>query len=218
MSTIGELTKIRELLPGHDERTIHRGEIYYVDLEGVEYASRYVLRKNRPALIIQNNMGNERSETVIVALITSHYKKDYPFQYRTDINGRQSVILFEQILTLDKFRVLDYVGELTEAQMQGAELALMHSLGLNRLSLENVLGFDVERKVTEETRQGIATYFDFYFDLQYGGPAWLRIPLAALHEFDPAIHGGSSLDEVRRSLDNCQGLHWIVTHREYSSP
>lgn len=215
MSTIGELTNLKTLLPQHDERIMYRGEVYYVDLEGVEYASRYIQRKTRPALIVQNNIGNERAETVIVAPMTTQFKKPYPFQYRLELNGKQSVIMFEQLLTLDKFRVLDYVGELTDMQMQEAELALMHSLGLNRLSLENILGFDVENKTITETRQGVTVYITFYFDLMYGGPARLRLPLSALHEFDPALHFGSTLDEVRKSLDNCQGLHWIVTRQDY---
>lgn len=215
MSTIGELTNLKTLLPQHDERIMYRGEVYYVDLEGVEYASRYIQRKTRPALIVQNNIGNERAETVIVAPMTTQFKKPYPFQYRFELNGKQSVIMFEQLLTLDKFRVLDYVGELTDMQMQEAELALMHSLGLNRLSLENILGFDVENKTITETRQGVTVYITFYFDLMYGGPARLRVPLSALHEFDPALHFGSTLDEVRKSLDNCQGLHWIVTRQDY---
>lgn len=215
MSTIGELTNLKTLLPQHDERIMYRGEVYYVDLEGVEYASRYIQRKTRPALIVQNNIGNERAETVIVAPMTTQFKKPYPFQYRLELNGKQNVIMFEQLLTLDKFRVLDYVGELTDMQMQEAELALMHSLGLNRLSLENILGFDVENKTITETRQGVTVYITFYFDLMYGGPARLRVPLSALHEFDPALHSGSTLDEVRKSLDNCQGLHWIVTRQDY---
>lgn len=215
MSTIGELTNLKTLLPQHDERIMYRGEVYYVDLEGVEYASRYIQRKTRPALIVQNNIGNERAETVIVAPMTTQFKKPYPFQYRLELNGKQNVIMFEQLLTLDKFRVLDYVGELTDMQMQEAELALMHSLGLNRLSLENILGFDVENKTITETRQGVTVYITFYFDLIYGGPARLRVPLSALHEFDPALHFGSTLDEVRKSLDNCQGLHWIVTRQDY---
>lgn len=217
MGTIGELTTLRELLPDRDERKISRGEVYYVDLEGVEYASRYVQRKTRPALIVQNDIGNQRAETVIIAPMTRQFKKPYPFQYRVDLNGTQSVILFEQLLTVDKFRVLDYMGTLTEPQMQEAEQALMHSLGLNRLSLDNILGFDVENKVTRETKTGTTVTFTFCFDLQYGGPAKMKVPLEALHLFDPALNAGSGLETVRRSLDNCQGLHWIVTHREYIS-
>lgn len=215
MATIGELTNLQELLPAHDPRTMCRGEVYYVDLEGVEYASRYIQRKTRPALIIQNNIGNQRAETVIVAPMTRQFKKPYPFQYKVDLNGTQSVILFEQLLTVDKFRILDYVGELNETQMYAAEQALMHSLGLNRLSLDNILGFDVDSKLTKETKAGSFVHFTFYFDLQYGTPAKMQVPLDALHLFDPAIHAGSSLEQVRRSLDNCQGLHWIVTHKEY---
>lgn len=215
MATIGELTNLSSLLPGHDERIFRRGELYYVDLEGVEYASRYVQRKTRPGLIIQNNIGNEKTQTVIVALATSQFKKDYPFQYRTKINGDNCIIKYDQIMTLDKFRILEYIDTLPEAEMEQADKALMYSLGLSRFSLENILGFDTESKITKETRTGVKVFFTFHFDLQHGGVVKLQVPLEALHEYDPAITATSSIDSVRKATDTCQGLHWIVTHKEY---
>lgn len=215
MATIGELTNIGSLLPAHDERAIYRGDVYYIDLEGVEYASRYLARKIRPALIIQNNMGNERSETVIVAPMTSQYKKPYPFQYRTEFNGKQCVVLFEQLLTLDKFRILEHLGTFTETQMRGADQALMYSLNLNRFSLENVIGFNVTNKITKETRQGISVYVTVSFQFRQSCDEQILVSMASISEFDSALHAGSGLDAIQKSLDTCRGLHWIVAHREY---
>lgn len=217
LSTIGELTNIRDALPSSDERVIRRGEVYYVDLEGVEYCSQYIKRKSRPALIIQNDIGNARGNTVVVALISRQYNptKKYPFHVRTLINGNESTIQFEQIMSLDKFRILKKIDTLTEKQMELADKALLYNLALDRLSLENVLRFEVESKITKQTLKETLIFFCFRFDLNHGGCVKMKVPLSALTAFDPAITEQSDIESVRKAIDNCVGLHWIVTHKEF---
>jgi mRNA interferase MazF len=112
--------------------SIKRGEIYYVDLDpakGSEQAGR------RPVLVIQNDIGNAVSPTVIVApLTTKSFTKEYP----TNVNIRNgtaglkedSTALLSQIRTIDKRRLERRVGELTKALMSDVDEAIRVSLGL----------------------------------------------------------------------------------------
>ncbi len=195
------------LNPEPDRRVLSRGEIYYVDLEGVEHASRYIQRKNRPALIIQNNVGNAHAETVIVAPLSRQIKKHYPFQYRVSVGGSLSVVLFEQIMTLDKFRVMNYITKLSGQQMAEAEKALMHSLGLSPLNFENVTGFCVDSKLTRERREESRTSFLLRFHRTHGPDIEREISLESLQKFDASLGPKSNLDEVYESLNCCEGLH-----------
>lgn len=97
-----------------------RGDIYYVNLGrsiGSEQSG------VRPCLVIQNDVGNKYSPTTIVACITSRlYKHKIPTH--VEITGfglpKNSVIMFEQIRTVDKCRVLEYIGNIPEEIWSGA--------------------------------------------------------------------------------------------------
>lgn len=88
-----------------------RGEIYWINLDptvGTE------INKIRPALVISNDSGNEYSQRVIVAPITSAVKNIYPFEVKLIIEGKDCKVLLDQIRSVDKQRfskklsVLDY--------------------------------------------------------------------------------------------------------------
>lgn len=134
----------------YDDREIKRGEIYFINLEDIGYVSKHILSKTRPALVIQNDVGNARGQTIIVALLTTTYKKPYPFQYHINLNNRESVILFEQIMSIDKARLMDKIGELTYQQMKEAEEKLMFSLQLNKFSLENIQDIEINSVITKK--------------------------------------------------------------------
>lgn len=99
-------------------RTYLRGDIYFADLDrGVGSEQEGC----RPVVIIQNNVGNRHSPTVIIAAITSRKetKEKLPTHYYVGLeNGldRPSVIMLEQIRTIDKQRLERYVGRLNEEQ------------------------------------------------------------------------------------------------------
>lgn len=108
-----------------------RGEIYYVDWSpgrGSEQTGA------RPALIIQNDVGNRLSPTTIVAAISTQRRRPYPFQVgiTADESGlpRDSVVKCEQVQTIDQARLGRRVGTLSEEKMQEVGLALHRSLGL----------------------------------------------------------------------------------------
>jgi len=109
-----------------------RGEIWLVDLEPTRGAE---IKKTRPALIIQNDIGNRASPLTIVAPISSKFSLPlYPIQVR--VNAREggltedSVVLFSQIRSIDKTRLVKRVGRLTAITMQSVDVAIRISLGL----------------------------------------------------------------------------------------
>ena len=108
---------------------IKRGEIYLADLSPVVGSEQGGMR---PVLIVQNNMGNKYSPTVIAAAITSSLEKNkLPTHIRlsdTEL-GRESIILMEQIRTIDKSRLVKYMGSVGEDIMEQVDGALKISLG-----------------------------------------------------------------------------------------
>jgi Growth inhibitor len=115
------------------KKRILRGNIYYADLTPVVGSEQGGVR---PVLIIQNNKGNKYSPTTVVAAITSKaVKVDLPIHFVIEeeyVNGKESTILLEQIRTIDKQRLQNYIGTLPQAMMQEVDKALAVSLGLNR--------------------------------------------------------------------------------------
>lgn len=115
-------------------QAIKRGEIYWVDLSGAKGAE--IDTKTRPALIIQNDTGNQYSPTTIIAPITSitSTKKVYPFEVRVTPQEsglpNESKILLNQIRTVDKSRLKGKIGTLSSAKMLEVDKAIRISLGL----------------------------------------------------------------------------------------
>lgn len=111
---------------------IRRGEIFYANLSPVVGSEQGGIR---PVLIIQNNKGNLFSPTLIVAPITRNIsKKMQPTQVRVNIphddKMTPSLVLLEQIRTLDKERILHKVCRLAEGDMDKVNQALRISVGI----------------------------------------------------------------------------------------
>lgn len=112
---------------------VKRGEIYYADLNPVVGSEQGGMR---PVLVIQNDKGNMYSPTVIVAAITSKpNKKPLPthIELPPQIIGldKTSVVLTEQIRTIDKKRLREKIGYLDDANMEKVDSALQISFGVN---------------------------------------------------------------------------------------
>ncbi len=110
-----------------------RGEIYWVDWSPGRGSEQIGLR---PALIIQNDIGNQYSPTTIVAAIsTKAPSKAYPFQVLISSaeSGllEDSIVKCEQIMTVDAARLANRVGQLTGAKMAEVDIAICRSLGLS---------------------------------------------------------------------------------------
>ena len=111
--------------------TVRRGDIYYADLSPVVGSEQGGMR---PVLIIQNDIGNRYSPTVIAAAITSRTDKArLPTHIEVGLDSglaKSSVILCEQIRTLDKKRLRDRMGHLDEETMTLVNEAISVSFGL----------------------------------------------------------------------------------------
>ena len=111
-------------------KTVKRGEIYYADLSPVIGSEQ---DGTRPVLILQNDVGNRFSPTTIVAPITSVQKKQaQPPHIVIDCEflESKSTILLEQIRTIDKTRLSDYLGQLSHEDIQQTNKAMAVSLGM----------------------------------------------------------------------------------------
>jgi mRNA interferase MazF len=112
-------------------RRIRRGDIFTVDLEPVRGSEQ---GKVRPALIIQNDIGNQYSPTVIVAAITSgeRVRFDVNVAVKSPEGGltKDSIVLLNQIRTIDRSRLSRYWGRLGANTMDQVDEALKISLGL----------------------------------------------------------------------------------------
>lgn len=135
-----------------------RGDIYMVDISGSVGYHSHIQSNTRPMLVIQNNTGNKFSPTVIGALITSREKKEYPMHQDIYLE-RESTILFEQIFTVDKSKLLRKMGELTKEEMKEAEEKLAYSLGMSLPRITDISKIEVIKKIVEETKYGKEEYY-----------------------------------------------------------
>lgn len=111
---------------------VHRGEVFYADLSPVVGSEQGGVR---PVLIVQNEIGNRHSPTVIAAAITSKQDKTHlpthiGLPAQTCGLTRDSIVLLEQIRTLDKHRLRERAGQITPADQKRVDQALDVSLGL----------------------------------------------------------------------------------------
>jgi mRNA interferase MazF len=113
------------------EQRFRRGDIWTVDLEPVIGSEQ---GKARPALIIQNDIGNEYSPVLIVAAITSGDRARYDVQVEVKAPEggvrHDSIVLLNQVRTIDKERVGRYWGHLSAQTMKQVDEAIRISLGL----------------------------------------------------------------------------------------
>ena len=112
--------------------TVRRGDIFYADLSPVVGSEQGGIR---PVLIVQNDVGNKYSPTVIAAAITSRrFKANLPTHIRIGVTEsglmRDSIILLEQVHTLDKQRLKEKMGNLDASDMARVDRALSVSLGI----------------------------------------------------------------------------------------
>ncbi len=119
--------------------TVKRGDIYYADLSPVIGSEQGGIR---PVLIVQNDVGNRYSPTVIAAAITSQKEKaklPTHIEVRAEDCGlaRNSIVLLEQIRTIDKRRLKERMGKLDSGSMNQINRALSISFGLGTGPVED---------------------------------------------------------------------------------
>lgn len=127
------------------ESITKRGEIYYIEKNASETD---VPEKGKPVLIVSNDRNNATSDYVEIIYLTSQTRFDQPTHVKVYSSGRESTALCEQIFTVNKRRLGDYIGECTEAEMQRVEMALLISLGIDLRQPQKE-----EKTATEPARQ-----------------------------------------------------------------
>ena len=137
---------------------IKRGEIYYADLSPVVGSEQGGLR---PVLIVQNDVGNKYSPTVIAAAITSRVSKtklpthiDISCSNRDELSpglAKDSIILLEQIRTLDKKRLKEKMGHLDDSTMRQVNDAITVSFGLGETAAQ-----PVDQTIEQTAEEGVA--------------------------------------------------------------
>lgn len=106
----------------------YRGEIYYIfpkDAVGSEQMG------SRPGIIVSNDMGNEHSKIVEVVYLTTRDKKPLPTHVEINSARHQSIALCEQIETVSKERIGNYINSVTQNELNEIERALLVSLDIN---------------------------------------------------------------------------------------
>lgn len=138
---------------------IKKGDIYYASLDPVIGSEQ---KGERPVVVLQNNLGNKYSPTIIIAPLTEIIKKEkLPTHikiYKNEFLKYDSIILLEQIRTIDKSRLISYLGRLKNNQLQKIDNALIKTLSINIITYLLSLGIG---EYYGKKKEGI--YSDYYF-------------------------------------------------------
>ena len=111
------------------EFQIRRGDIFYVNRFGDTFGSEQ--RSGRPAIVVSNDMNNEFSQTIEIVYCTTKPKKDLPTHVTVWSTNTPSTVLCEQISTVDKNKLGDYIGNCNEGEMKAIDEAMCISLDLS---------------------------------------------------------------------------------------
>lgn len=116
--------------------TINKGDIYYASLDPIVGSEQ---NGTRPVVIIQNDIGNKYSPTVLVAPITTKvktkaYLPTHVFIKSSEHIKRDSIALLEQIRVLDKSRLISYVDSLTQEQIKELDIGVIKAFNISKES------------------------------------------------------------------------------------
>ena len=107
---------------------IKRGQVYYVDFGTGEGSEQWGIR---PAVIVQNDIGNKYSQTTIVVPCTSRAKNNMPTHVTFFLKGIKNTVLAEQIRVIQKSRIKEMIGKLSDEEIKELNSALEISIGLS---------------------------------------------------------------------------------------
>lgn len=152
-----------------EDYDIRRGEIYYIDRSQRDAETGVEQWSGRPAIIVSNNANNAHSDLVEVVYLTTKPKKSLPTHADIHSAKLQSTALCEQITTVDKSRVGDYVGVLSQRELEALDAALLVSIGIQTEDRAEKLDGDNESEIMhgmeQETISVIKAERDLYRNL-----------------------------------------------------
>ena len=105
-----------------------RGDVYWVNLDPA-FGSE--VKKTRPGVIVSNDIGNEVSDVVMIAPITSKVKHIYPFEVKVEIQSKSAKIMLNQCRAVDKKRILQKIGTIEQNVILAIDEALKVVFGLS---------------------------------------------------------------------------------------
>ena len=120
------------------DKAIKRGDLVYLNFDPIVGSEQ---GGPRPAVVVQNDMGNKHAPTVIIAPVTSKNKKSNlttHVKLTSHILERNSMVLLEQLKTVDKSRIDSYIGTLSDEEMKMIDKALRISLAIGRYKKRSV--------------------------------------------------------------------------------
>lgn len=183
-----------------------RGDIYYADLSGIEQSIGCEQKGRRPVLVIQNDIGNKHSSTTIVAILTTKMKKNLPthvvLKNVADLK-QTSTVCVEQIKTIDKSRLEDYLGNVGEDTMCQIDKAISISLGIGKINESNWNLLDQLYTEEEKNNMDIKPSQTLYDDQNID---WLQMAESQFQFFTYAEQHVANLkykrDEVEQEIEN----------------
>jgi mRNA interferase MazF len=105
-----------------------RGEVYWVELDPARGGE---TQKTRPGLVVSNDIGNEVSNVIMIAPITSKVRNVYPFEVKTTVSKKPAKIMLNQCRALDKSRLMDKIGAVDSETMKAVSEAIKLVFGIN---------------------------------------------------------------------------------------
>lgn len=111
-----------------NNKEIVRGNIYWVNLDPAVGSE---IKKTRPAIVISNNMQNRVSSRIIVIPLTSSINNIFPFEAKVLVKDTIAKALTDQIRTIDKSRIGDYISKLSKVEVSDIEKAIKITLSLD---------------------------------------------------------------------------------------
>ena len=111
-------------------QAVRRGDIYYINNDRGQIGSE--MKKDRPAVVVSNDMNNRYSNEITVVFLTSKPKKNLETHVTVYSTGRESVALCEGMATLDKQRTGKFLGRMSRKEMDAIDKALGVAIGIDR--------------------------------------------------------------------------------------
>lgn len=128
------------------EKQMNRGDIFWIDPHPEKTTLGSVQEPARPAIIVSNQLNNKHSGTLEVVYLTTAEKKDLPTHVTCRSSKQVSTVLCEQITTISKIQVAEYIGTCTDSEMQAIDVAMLISLGISMENSEQEKVQDVKVK------------------------------------------------------------------------
>lgn len=111
-------------------QAVRRGDIYYINNDRGQIGSE--MKKDRPAVVVSNDMNNRYSNEITVVFLTSKPKKNLETHVTVYSTGRESVAMCEGMTTLDKQRTGKFLGRMSRKEMDAIDKALGVAIGIDR--------------------------------------------------------------------------------------